>query len=823
LKGGGLKKVTDKYLCIHGHFYQPPRENPWLNAIETQASASPYHDWNERITRECYGPNTRARLHGEHGHILKLINNYAYMSFDFGPTLLSWLEKAHPWIYGQILDADRLSRERFKGHGNALAQVYNHIIMPLATRRDKLTQIRWGLADFKHRFGRPAEGMWLSETAADTETLNLMAEEGIKFTILAPTQAQSVRPLKGSARDKSWQDVTGGKVNPTRPYRVLLDRGESPFIDVFFYDGPVSRAVAYEKLLASGEDLLARIEEAFGTHNDGPELVSLATDGESYGHHFKFGDLALSWLFHHLEQGEEIKLANYGLFLENFPPQDEVRIVENSSWSCAHGVERWRADCGCSVSQTPEWNQAWRAPMRDGLDWLADELRDVFEERGGRLFKDSWKARDEYITIFLNSTAQAREHFIQRHGLRLLGQEERVEAFQLLEVQRMALYMFTSCGWFFDDISGLEPVQVLKYAARGMELAQPWVDKDLEAGLMKYLVTAKSNDPDYRDGKEVYDLRVRPIRIDPSRATAHYAIAGLAEGVSRAGGLFSETVCPLSELRLTGGETQAILGQAEVIEVGTGRKSVWVYLAFRGERGKLECLVGEDANGFDIEKTADEIRQVLTLSPRKTEDIFHTYVAGVRKYGPKDLISDTLKNLMEGLALSLNRLNRDYIRNHDALLEDVFSLHRETGEPVPAISEDLLSFLLADELDRLFSPDEEKRPVEWARLNDLTAQAKSMKMVLNDQRIREKSQDYLVNEMNRLASAPDRILIKDVINFLNLAEDLNLKPDLWECQNIFYDLYTNSDFTRGLGADISPVFHELGRRLGFLAGEEAEA
>jgi len=815
--------VTDKYLCIHGHFYQPPRENPWLNAIEYQASASPYHDWNERITRECYGPNTRARLHGEHRHILKLINNYEYMSFDFGPTLLSWLEKAHPWIYGQILDADRLSRERFKGHGNALAQVYNHIIMPLATRRDKLTQIRWGLADFRHRFGRPAEGMWLSETAVDTETLILMAEEGVKFTILAPTQAQSVRPLIGSAKDKSWQDVTGGRINPTRSYRVLLGRGGRPFIDVFFYDGPVSRAVAYEKLLASGEDLLARIEEAFGTYNDGTELVSLATDGESYGHHFKFGDLALSWLFHHLEQGGEIELTNYALFLENFPPQDEVRIVENSSWSCAHGVERWRADCGCSVSQTPEWNQAWRAPLREGLDWLADELRGVFEERGGRLLKDLWKARDEYITLFLNSTAQGRECFIQRHGAGSLGSEERIEAFLLLEVQRMALYMFTSCGWFFDDISGLEPVQVLKYAARAVELAQPWADKNLEAGLIEYLSRARSNDPGYRNGKHVYDTQVRPTRIDPSRQIAHYALAGLAEGVSRTGGLFSETVRPLSELRLTGGKAQSILGQAEVIETGTGRKFMKVYLALRGEIGKLTCLVGKGVEGFDLEKTADEIRQTLTVSLKKAEDIFSTYVAWVRRYGTEDLIPDTLKIFMEGLALSLNRLDKDYIRNHDALFEDVFSFRGETREPVPEIPEDVLPILLEDELDRLFSPDEEKLPAEWTRLNDLTAQAKSLKMVLNDQRIREKSQDYLAREMNRVASAPDRILIKNVIKFLNLADDLNLKPDLWECQNMFYELYKNPDFTQGLDPHISRLFNELGRRLGFSAGEGSEA
>ena len=632
--------MIDKYLCIHGHFYQPPRENPWINAIEYQPSASPYHDWNERITRECYGPNTRARLHDEHGHILELINNYEYMSFDFGPTLLSWLEKTHPWIYGQILDADRLSRDRFHGHGNALAQVYNHILMPLATTRDKLTQIRWGLADFKHRFGRRAEGMWLSETAVDRESLNLMAEEGVKFTILSPTQAQSVRPLKESANDKPWQDVRG-TINPTRPYRVLLGGEEGHFIDVFFYDGPVSRAVAYEKLLASGQDLLARIEDAFGAHDDGPELVSLTTDGESYGHHFKFGDLALSWLFHSLERGERIKLANYGLFLENFPPQEEVRIVENSSWSCAHGVERWCADCGCSVSQTPGWNQAWRTPLREGLDWLSNELAGVFEERGGRLFKDPWKARDEYITLFLDSTAEVRERYIRDHSLRSLEEEEQIEAFQLLEVQRMALYMFTSCGWFFDDISGLEPVQVLKYAARAMELAEPWTNKDLDSGLMKYLSKARSNDSDYRDGKDVYDVHVRPIRIDPSRAIAHYALAGLADGVSLAGDLFSETVHPLSELRLAGGNVKAALGQAEVVEVGTGRVFMRVYLALCGETGKLNCLVGSDSGGFDLEKTAGEIRQTLTSSSHNVEDIFRTYVAEVRQYGFEDLIPDT--------------------------------------------------------------------------------------------------------------------------------------------------------------------------------------
>ena len=810
-QNAGVRKVTDKYLCVHGHFYQPPRENPWLEAIEYQASASPYHDWNERITRECYGPNTRARLHGENGRILKLTNNYEYMSFDFGPTLLSWLEKAHPWIYGQIISADRLSRDRFQGHGNALAQVYNHIIMPLATRRDKLTQIRWGLADFKNRFGRDAEGMWLSETAVDTETLNLMAEEGVKFTILSPTQARSVRPLKGPAKGKPWQDVTGGRINPARPYRVRLGNRGRRFIDVFFYDGPVSRGVAYEKLLASGDNFLARIEQAFGSHRDGPQLVNLATDGESYGHHFKFGDLALSWLFHHVEKAGEIKLTNYGLFLESFPPQDEVRIIENSSWSCAHGVERWRSDCGCSVGQKPGWDQAWRIPLREGLDWLANEVTGIFEERAGQYFKDPWKARDEYINVFLSPLAGKREIFLKRHAVRPLEYEEQIEALQLMESQRMALYMFTSCGWFFDDISGLEPVQVLKYADRAMELAQPWAECDLEAGLIRFLSRARSNNPDYRDGKHVYETRVRPSRIDPSLAAAHHAFACLLEGVPGEDGLFSEMVRSLSEQRLAGEDIQAILGEVQVVEIGTGREHKRTYLALRGKSGNLSCLIGE---------RADKILPALTGETLdKAEDAFSLHLAGVKRYGLKDLIPDTRKSLMEGLAVSVACNTRDYVRKYNCFVEEFLSLPVNTKESTLEIPENILSILLADEMERIFDSNQEKLTIDLTRLQDLTAQAKALKVTLNEQRIRSMAQDYLSRQMDRLAQDPDRISMENVTSFLYLADELNLEPDLWECKNMFHDLYCNPEFTGTLAPELSSAFHELGRRLGFLIEE----
>ncbi len=803
--------MTDKYLCIHGHFYQPPRENPWLEAVEYQASASPYHDWNERVTRECYGPNTRARLHDDKGHILKLTNNYAYMSFDFGPTLLSWLEKAHPWIYGQIITADRLSRDRFQGHGNALAQVYNHIIMPLATRRDKLTQIRWGLADFKHRFGRQAEGMWLSETAVDTETLDLMAEEGVKFTILSPTQAQSVRPLKDPAKGKAWQDVTGGGINPTRPYRVWLDNRGERFIDVFFYDGPVSRAVAYEKLLGSGENFLARIEQAFGTHKDGPQLVNLATDGESYGHHFKFGDLALSWLFNHVEQSGQIKLTNYGLFLESFPPEYEVRIIENTSWSCAHGVKRWCADCGCSVGQKPGWTQAWRAPLREGLDWLAGRLAGIFEERAGRYFKDPWKARDEYINVFLSPLAGKREIFLKDFAVRPLEYEEQVEAFQIMESQRMALYMFTSCGWFFDDISGIEPVQILKYAARAMELVEPWAGKELETGLIKFLSGATSNDPDYRDGKHVYETRVTPSRIDPSLAAAHHAFAGLVEGTPGENGLFSEMVRPLAEQRLAGEDVQAILGEARIVEIGIGREHKRVYLAVCGKSGKMSCLVGERDN---------KILPVLTMDNiDKAEETFSLHLAWVKRYGLKDLIPDMRKSLMEGLAVNVDLNTGDYVRKYNGFLEEFLSLpvnNKESGLEIP---KNILSILLTDEMERLFASDQERLTTEMTRLQDLAAHAGSLNLALDEQRIRHMAQDYLPRQMNRLALDPDRISMENIISFLNLADELNLKPDLWKCQNMFYDLHCNPEFTDNLAPEVSSGFYELGRRLGFLVEE----
>lgn len=460
-----MQKAKRKFICIHGHFYQPPRENAWLEVIEQQESARPYHDWNERINFECYAPNAAARILDETGWIVKIRNNYNRISFNFGPTLLSWLEVNDPETYALILQADRTSQRRYGGHGNALAQVYSHLIMPLANYRDKVTQVYWGIRDFVHRFGRYPEGMWLAETAVDTETLEVLAAHDIRFTILAPHQAAAVRQLG----EEHWTPVNAKTLDTRRPYWCILPSGRR--IALFFYHGPTAQAVAFENLLDSGPAFARRLLDILDT-SDCPQLAHIATDGETYGHHRRFGEMALAAALNEVEASGRALLTNYGQFLEMFPPEWEVQIVEPSSWSCSHGVERWRSNCGCNTGAHPGWHQQWRKPLREALDYIRDQLAPAYEREAGRFFRDPWKARNDYIEVVLKRTETARINFFEKHVRRALSPLEEVTALRLLEMQRFALLMYTSCGWFFDEISGLETNQILQYALRAMDYAQ---------------------------------------------------------------------------------------------------------------------------------------------------------------------------------------------------------------------------------------------------------------------------------------------------------------------------------------------------------------
>ncbi len=492
----------ERYICIHGHFYQPPRENPWLEVIERQESAYPYHDWNERITAECYLPNAASRILDGEGNISRIVSNYTRMSFNFGPTLLAWMETSDPYTYNLIIEADRESRKRYSGHGSAIAQAYNHMIMPLANQRDRQSQVIWGIHDFERRFGRRTEGMWLPETAVDLETLDIMAEQGIRFTILAPHQAKRSRRTGSS----NWEE---GGIDTTRAYLVNLPSGRS--INVFFYNGPIANAVSFQDVLKDGARFAEMIANAFIVRK-GPQLAHIATDGENYGHHHRFGDMALAFAFQHIEENGSARITNYGEYLEKYPPAHEAEVVEKTSWSCSHGIDRWWSDCGDTAGAGihQDWNQKWRTPLRNAFDRLRDSLSPKYEEKARGLLKDPWAARDGYIDVILDRTEENIGRFFSKYAARELTQEEKTTALKLLEMQRHAMLMYTSCGWYFDELSRPEPVQVMQYAGRTMQLAKELFGDGEEEGFLEIMEQAQSNIPEQGNGRTIYENMVRP-------------------------------------------------------------------------------------------------------------------------------------------------------------------------------------------------------------------------------------------------------------------------------------------------------------------------
>ena len=526
MKDNPLEKASGVYVTLHGHFYQPPRENPYLDTIERQPSALPFHDWNERINHECYRPNAFARILDNRGYLVEITNNFEYLSFNIGPTLMSWLETHHQDVYERILEADHKSCERLNGHGNAIAQAYNHMILPLANQRDKYTQIRWGKQDFRYRFGREPEGMWLAETAIDYETVTTLIDEGIRFTVLAPSQAESCRPLPTEAEpDPDWHEVGGSQIDPNRPYRCFIPDGR--YLDIFFYDGPISRDMGFNDVLSSSQYLVGRLGQAIKGDHRNSQIVHAATDGETFGHHKRDTEKCLAYAFTQEFPHRGWTVSNYAHYLSLSPPTWEVVLKPVTAWSCSHGVDRWQADCGCGGGGS--WHQKWRRPLRDSLDWLRDQLIPLFERKGSVFFADPWRARDEYVSVILERSPETINRFLQQHQVRPLSPEERIDALRLLEMERHALLMYTSCGWFFEEISRPEGVQILRYASRALELAAEVSGIQLETEFIHRLSLAPSNVERFKDGAGVYRQLVLPARIDFPQIAAHFAISSLFE------------------------------------------------------------------------------------------------------------------------------------------------------------------------------------------------------------------------------------------------------------------------------------------------------
>ncbi len=792
----------NRYVCIHAHFYQPPRENPWLEEVERQNSAYPYHDWNERVTTECYAPNTSARILGKDGLISDILNNYSRISFNFGPTLLSWMEKHEPEVYNAIIEADRLSRERFSGHGSALAQVYNHIIMPLANRRDKETQIIWGIEDFMHRFGRRPEGMWLAETAVDTETLELLAEHDINFTVLAPRQAKSFRKIENGETEKEddpepsdspdeetedkenkWIDVTGGKIDPKRPYRCNLPSGKS--ITLFFYDGPIAQDIAFGSLLRDGTQFAERMLSTYDDKSEKPQLAHIATDGETYGHHQQHGDMALAFCLNHIETGDQANLTVYAEYLEKYPPIHEVEIYENSSWSCVHGVERWRSDCGCNTGGHAGWNQAWRTPLRNALNWLRDNLVRVYEDNASKLFNDPWKARDEYIGVILDRSDATVADFLNRHAGRDLNPEETGRALKLLEMQRHALLMFTSCAWFFDEISGIETVQVIEYAARAMQLAKDVTGMDFENAFKKILAMAQSNIENLQNGSHIYEAFIAPAVLNLERVAAHYAVILLVEPDKEKGRLYCYGIDESDTRTVSSGRQSLAIGKLKVRSDIT-REEILVHFASLhfGEHNLLAGVfrLDEKSSTDDIETNLidtfnmGDISQLISIMEKQYSQ---------NRYTLRHLFRDDqrriLNRLVERSLVEIDFMFRRQFQHNSALIR----IMNDLNMPIPTSLVTTIDYTCNTDLKNALRNDDPDPESVLEAIDQVEKYKSNLDKVALGYYAGRKITRMIVKVEQNLT---DRELLEKCSLLITGVKKLELQLNLWKAQNIFFNI-----------------------------------
>ncbi|MEJ8804022.1 DUF3536 domain-containing protein [Pontibacter sp. H249] len=772
----------NRYICIHGHFYQPPRENPWLNEVELQESAAPYHDWNERISDECYARNSASRILDDKDRIVDITNNYSNMSFNFGPTLLEWMQKKDPDTYQAILEADKKSIERFSGHGAALAQVYNHIIMPLANERDKHTQVIWGIYDFTKRFGRAPEGMWLSETAADNATLEVIAEHGIKFTILSPYQAKQFRKIG----EKEWHNATGSNIDPKRPYLCKLPSGKE--IVLFFYDAPVSQGIAFERLLNSGETFANRLVSAFDEKQKEPQLMHIATDGETYGHHHRFGEMALSYTLHHIQEKKLANITNYGEYLQKYPPQYEAQIIEPSSWSCAHGVERWRSNCGCNTGGHPEWNQEWRKPLRETFDWLRDKLIQIYEEGLAPFGAAPWDTRNDYIQVIMDRSELNVANFINNHTSRQLNEEEKIRFLKLMELQYHALLIYTSCGWFFDEITSIEPMQDVLYAARAIQLAKELSGKDLEPEFLSRISQAKSNKKEYADAAEAYRSVVKPTVIDLLRVGGHYAVSSLFQKYTDDFDLYSFRATSEAYEFMEAGRQKLVTGRAKIKSKITWEEVNITFAAFHlGDHqlfgGVREFMSIENYESLRAELQSafgkGNVSEVIMLLDKHFES--HNYSFWhLFKDDQKKILDQVLANTMQGVENDFQQL---YDNNYP-LIAAMRSINMKLPRPLQTTVE----FIVNNRLLREFEsekpdPDEIKRLLE---------EVKRMRIRLNYTQLEFAVTNRVDILMQKIQQEPQNLnAINLLIRLLEVLEGSKLETDYWQAQNIAFYMQQN--------------------------------
>ena len=799
--------INNRFVCIHGHFYQPPRENPWLEDVEVEDSAAPYHDWNERITAECYAPNAVSRILDGSERIAKLVNNYEKMSFNFGPTLLSWLERHRSDVYRQVLAADRLSLPRHNGHGNAIAQCYNHVIMPLASAYDKLTQVRWGIADFERRFGREPEGMWLPETAVDLATLQVLADHNIKFTILSPNQAQSVRAPGGE-----WQDVSGGRIDPTRAYRCQLGNGRH--LDLFFYDQPVSHDISFEGLLKSGDRFADRLMSGFNHQREHAQLMHTATDGETFGHHSRFGDMALAYAINRIEREGLARITNYSEYLALYPPTHEVKIRENTSWSCAHGVERWRSDCGCNSGNT-HFHQRWRAPLRQALVALQGNLDAVFQRESSILLVDPYGAVDDYIQVILDRSRENSEAFLSRQARGELSQAHKVNVWRLLEMQRHARLMYTSCGWFFDDISNIETVQIIEYAARAIQLAREVSRIDFEPQFIADLEKAPGNNPNLPNGATVYEELVKPSVADLKKGLAHYGISSLVEEYATTQRIFSfqferkDYRCEKS-----GARTLAV-GAVKARSAITDEELDGMFVVLHMGGYDFHCVVREGCTAEEYESLKDKLCR--GLGEDSTRNLLYAIDAGVSGDGfaLKDLFNDERRKIGRLLLKDALERSRDHYRRIYEESRDVMRLLASMRIPAPESLRRATEYVLSQRLEQACA-ELKREALSEIQLSEVAAsvfrEAESLGCKVDPTGLKAVLEQIVHSRLETYRTRRDNGNAESAIHFLRLAEQLGVGLGLWRMQNLFWELLNEREERNESG---QALMREMGDKLKF--------
>ena len=809
----------EKCLVIHGHFYQPPRENAWTESIQRQESAGPpYHDWNERINVECYRTNAFARILDQTNRIVNIVNNYAHMSFNFGPTLLSWLEQHSPVTYRRILEADQQSLARCGGHGNAIGQAYNHAILPLCNGRDKITQVRWGIADFRHRFGRAPEAMWLPETAVNDETLRVLIDHGMKFVILSPHQAKRVRRfaiaevknVHNDHKDKKeetnqtgvkafqageWSGAEHGEIDTRQAYRwfdkdaeghPLVDR----YIDIFFYDGGIARSVGFEHLLRNAKNFAQRLDNYIGHNGDGrPELVSIATDGETYGHHERHSEMGLAYMLQVEAPQRHIRVTNYAEFLQENPPVLEVEIKEGpngegTAWSCAHGLGRWYRNCGCRGDGPPEWNQEWRGPLRQALDNLRDELAALTLEKGEPLLNDIWEARNDYIEVILRRTPESFAEFLAKHQKRALSDYERLLVIHLMEMQRQAQLMYTSCAWFFTEISGIETVQVIQYAARAVHLAEYVGGGSPEPKFLADLKKARSNHADYKTGEGVYKKLVKPSVVSFLRLVNTHAIRTMFAGAPAQERLYHYALnrTDLVEKKLE--DTTLMIGRAEITSGITTEKRAYAFaLVNRGAGEGVKSFVRRDDGSWNYAETREALNSDFHQIKNEILDKLVKHWGG-ETFDMRDMLAEerqqVINILLGGRLSEVGEVYAHLYEQHRGMMQALRGLGAALPVEWSVPARYTLSRQLREEIEKLrdvTDPEAYKRCLEIARA------AQRLGLQLENQQATLLFQEMIEQRLQQLFNDGSGKTCREISTLVDIADRLKLALDETSIQN----------------------------------------